>query len=301
MYKVTTSAKMPPSSGWELDNGGSLPIPSVIAKAMSPWYLGEDNQKCTKVCSDQGRICDQTALESVMSDTDATHAAYLDAFSKAWDSMEAQMGAKFPGRADHCKMGNDLPSRDWSPRIILGHTSETWPYYDCLVGTSTAPRCDAGTPGGHRRLCPCAPPAEACTASSTVTINPPETQRTYDTNHPGHTHSMLDDSGPAWIAKLDGAKTHWMKIDLGGVTCINGLITQGRASSTQWVTKYRVETSADGAVWHATDPQEFNANINTNGKVTNTFPGVKARYVKISPQNWYSLPAMRAAVIGEEV
>ncbi|CAK0838711.1 unnamed protein product, partial [Prorocentrum cordatum] len=136
-----------------MDDGGALtPAPFL---AQGRWFLGENTETCDAVCSKIGSTCDQSSLNAVMSDTATTRLAYLDAFSKAWDSMEAEMGSNFPGRADHCFMSDDLPVRNWAPRIILGHTTKSWPYYDCLVGTSSNPLCSATTPGGHRRLCPC--------------------------------------------------------------------------------------------------------------------------------------------------
>jgi len=132
--------------------GVTTPAPFL---AQGRWFLGENQQTCDVVCSNIGSTCDQSSLNAVQSDEETTRKAWLDAFSKAWDSMEAEMGSKFLGRADHCFMEDDHAGRDWSPRIALGHTGPAFQYYDCLVGTSSNPKCSANTQGGDRRLCPC--------------------------------------------------------------------------------------------------------------------------------------------------
>ena len=51
----------------------------------------------------------------------------------------------------------------------------------------------------------------------------------------------------SWSAKFNNLD-QWLQIDLGSrYTKITGLATQGRNSYSQWVTKYKVQYSDDGA------------------------------------------------------
>ena len=38
----------------------------------------------------------------------------------------------------------------------------------------------------------------------------------------------------------------WIQVDLGAITGITGIATQGRADAAQWVTRYKVSHSYDG-------------------------------------------------------
>lgn len=53
-----------------------------------------------------------------------------------------------------------------------------------------------------------------------------------------------------WFAGV--ADQHqWIKVDLGGWRLIAGVVTQGRGSRgiDQWITKYKIQHSADGSSW----------------------------------------------------
>lgn len=51
--------------------------------------------------------------------------------------------------------------------------------------------------------------------------------------------------GGAWCAKRSDRR-QWLKIDLGGLTRVSRIATQGRQNSDQWVTSYYVSYSTKG-------------------------------------------------------
>jgi len=85
-------------------------------------------------------------------------------------------------------------------------------------------------------------------------LNPPEENRQYSSvwdNGTDHAQSMLDnDSGFGW-SPLAQQVGEWMVIDLGTLTNVTGVVTQGRNNSqhNQWVTSYTVDYSLDDGTW----------------------------------------------------
>ena len=51
--------------------------------------------------------------------------------------------------------------------------------------------------------------------------------------------------GGAWCAKRSDRR-QWLKVDLGGLTRVSRIATQGRQNSDQWVTSYYVSYSTKG-------------------------------------------------------
>jgi RHS repeat-associated protein len=117
---------------------------------------------------------------------------------------------------------------------------------------------------------------------------------------------LFDQSGSAnWSAGTNNAN-QYLQIDLGVVKSVDGIATQGRFNTDQWVTSYKVAYSVDGANW--TDlAQSFTGNTDRNTVVQNLFSSpIAARFVRIKPVSWYSHISMRAEVIsipnkGEQV
>jgi len=133
-------------------------------------------------------------------------------------------------------------------------------------------------------------------------VNPPETSRSYSSTYrnakPGVNlcQSMLD-SKSAWVA---GKKTadQWMQIDLGKVTAVAGVVTQGRVGGNQFVTEFSVEISFDGVSFTGI-PNWTSGNTDGTTHVTKLFDGwlVRTRYVRLLPTAFRGHPSMRAAVI----
>ena len=72
---------------------------------------------------------------------------------------------------------------------------------------------------------------------------------TYE-NYPkgtGYGQGMLD-SPDVWCANSNDLN-QWIQMDAGQVKVINGVVTQGRQTTDQWVTSHFIETSSDGNTW----------------------------------------------------
>ena len=133
----------------------------------------------------------------------------------------------------------------------------------------------------------------------------PEAVRSYssvwvnDAIGTGHARSVLD-SDQAWSAAYAN-KNQWMTIDIGSAVELTGVTTQGRHEAYQWVTSYKVATSADGITFADVESgRVFSGNVDRSTKKTNAFsaPIVGVRYVKIMPQTWDGHISMRADIIG---
>ena len=136
-------------------------------------------------------------------------------------------------------------------------------------------------------------------------VNPVEASRTYSSvwNNEaigtGHAQSMLD-SPLGWCA-LENTIGEWMQIDLGTTMCVNGAVTQSRASPGygQRVTSYKLSYSTDGTSFTEL-PEVYAANdVEGDARKTVSFKGVQARYVRFIPQTWQSHMSMRAGVIAK--
>ena len=107
---------------------------------------------------------------------------------------------------------------------------------------------------------------------------------------------MLD-STRSWSARNNTAD-QWMKIDLGEITYVNAIITQGRQDSNQWVEKYNLEYSIDNLTY-INYPGSLTGNTDKSTKVYNYLYGdIIARWVKINIESWNAHISMRAGVEG---
>ncbi|XP_048590442.1 lactadherin-like [Nematostella vectensis] len=110
----------------------------------------------------------------------------------------------------------------------------------------------------------------------------------------------------SWAAKIN-QKGEYLQVDLGRVTWVTHVATQGRpkgSSYIQWVTEYTVEYSLTGDQWQSYPDGNgvikiFPGNSDQTTVVKNEFsPAIKARYVRIVVQAWYSYITMRAEFYG---
>jgi len=53
----------------------------------------------------------------------------------------------------------------------------------------------------------------------------------------------------AWSARSNDAN-QWIQVALGSYTKLTGIATQGRNGHSQWVTKYQLQYSDDGVIFH---------------------------------------------------
>ena len=152
-------------------------------------------------------------------------------------------------------------------------------------------------------ICGCRKPEPADPCIFTVGYLPPTSKTFYssvrnnDVKGTGYARGRLG-SKLGWVAKT--AKVgEYMQIDSGMVQSVAGVITQGRKDQNEWVTTFSVQTSKDGSKWEDVScGQEWDANSNRNSKVRTYFSApVKARYVRIYPQEWHGWMSMRMALL----
>ncbi|XP_072173786.1 lactadherin-like [Diadema setosum] len=101
----------------------------------------------------------------------------------------------------------------------------------------------------------------------------------------------------------------WLKIDLGEVFMVTGVITQGRANGDMWATSMSISTSLNDIDWiFAIDPlshqpKVYPANYDRYTHVTSMLPNpLRARYVRIHPVTFTTpSPAMRVEVLGRVI
>jgi F5/8 type C domain/Fibrinogen beta and gamma chains, C-terminal globular domain len=108
------------------------------------------------------------------------------------------------------------------------------------------------------------------------------------------------DSYQGWSAGTWNANnyTDYLQYDLQSNFWIQGIMTQGRANSAQWVTRARVEVSPDGINWVVALANNTTLNSDQNTKVTKIFPRVMfARYVRVYPQEVYGFASMRLGIL----
>ncbi|EDO38052.1 predicted protein, partial [Nematostella vectensis] len=111
----------------------------------------------------------------------------------------------------------------------------------------------------------------------------------------------------AWAA-TGGNKGEYLQVDLGRVTWVTHVATQGRpTSNSQWVTEYTVEYSLRGDQWQSYQDENgvikvFPGNSDQTTVVKNEFsPVIKARYVRIVAQAWIGNICIRAELYGYAV
>ncbi|XP_078685540.1 EGF-like repeat and discoidin I-like domain-containing protein 3 [Branchiostoma floridae x Branchiostoma belcheri] len=111
-------------------------------------------------------------------------------------------------------------------------------------------------------------------------------------------------AGGGWVAGTNDIG-QWLQVDLGELTRVKGVITQGRQRDfAQWVTSYKLHYSVDGTTWAtyaSSDGSDkvFTANTDNNTPVTNLLDNpVVARFVRFVVQSWNNHITMRAEILG---
>nr|CUU99120.1 hypothetical transcript [Hymenolepis microstoma] len=111
----------------------------------------------------------------------------------------------------------------------------------------------------------------------------------------------------AWVARNNDDK-QWIQIDLRKRTIITAVATQGRRGAREFVQDYYIlysdmDTPVQWAIVKDTlgEPQLFDGNTDDNSvKVVNFSRPIVARYVRLNPQRWQGLIALRMELIGCE-
>lgn len=100
----------------------------------------------------------------------------------------------------------------------------------------------------------------------------------------------------AWSANA-AEQGHSITLNYTIPVYITGIVTQGRQNMGQWVKTAKVEVSEDNSNWTTV---LTNATLNTDQttQVNVLFPTVQyAKYVKITPTDWYGHPSMRLGLL----
>jgi hypothetical protein len=110
-------------------------------------------------------------------------------------------------------------------------------------------------------------------------------------------YSPWIDSYQGWSAGTAFSGSDYLQYDLQSIRWVQGIITQGRANSDQWVTAAKVEVSPDYANW-VTVFSSVALNTDRNSKVINNFPKVMfARYVRVTPTGVNAHCSMRLGIL----
>ncbi|CAH3022885.1 unnamed protein product [Porites evermanni] len=111
----------------------------------------------------------------------------------------------------------------------------------------------------------------------------------------------------AWSTRYNNV-AQWLHIDLGEVSKVVAVATQGRYDANQWVKKYKISYSVYGRlllerliaiVMNCLFFQMFPGNSDRNTVVYNRlYPSFKSRFVRIYPKQWHGHISMRVELYG---
>jgi len=144
--------------------------------------------------------------------------------------------------------------------------------------------------------------------STNFNLNPPTESSSWQTNWSvssawvNETFNMAHytpwiDSSQGWSAGSQNNGTDYLQYDLKSPRWIQGIVTQGRANSAQWVTSAKVEVSTDNINW-VTAFSSVNLNTDQNTKVKTNFPKVMfGRYVRVIPIGVIGHASMRLGIL----
>ncbi|CAB4043542.1 Hypothetical predicted protein [Paramuricea clavata] len=136
-------------------------------------------------------------------------------------------------------------------------------------------------------------PDDAVTASSTISSG----------YKPSYARLTRVGSSCSWAPPAAGRIGSWLQVDLGKVTTVTGIATQGSCDSKEWVKSYSVSYSNEHNSWtpyeESGNVKVFQANTDASSIVTHSFKSpIRARYIRVLPQSWNSYPTMRLELYG---
>ncbi|XP_028413903.1 lactadherin-like [Dendronephthya gigantea] len=217
----------------------------------------------------------------------------------SWKCLEEKMCLGFNYRskstndAVNCQISNRTKSRDTS------QNGDWWFYQDLetLVKSSndksplSQVQCTDPEPLGMQsgKI-----PDSAITASSS-----------YNENYKPY-YGRLKRPGPScsWAPTTGGRVGSWFQVDLGKMTTVTGLATQGQSCGySEWATTYSVSYSTNGNKWTLYEesgvPKIFQGNKDKHSIVNNTFKiDIRSRFIRVLPKSWSKYPATRLELYG---
>ena len=110
----------------------------------------------------------------------------------------------------------------------------------------------------------------------------------------------LDTEG-AWCPAIADGK-QWIRIDLGQAQSVNGILTQGHALTSEWVTAFDLSYSLDSIIWNSAWTY-VDVNSDSFTKVVTMIDGgpVFARYIQLLPTAFNTWPSLRWSVLLQKV
>ncbi|XP_071959840.1 lactadherin-like [Antedon mediterranea] len=104
-----------------------------------------------------------------------------------------------------------------------------------------------------------------------------------------------------WASATGNPKNHWIQVDLGNITKVTKVATQGNTNK-KYVEEYRVKYSTNGTTfWEITAEEggRFPGNFDKYSVVINSFNSpVNARYIRIYPYKARGWPSLRMELYG---
>ncbi|XP_035669160.1 chitin synthase chs-2-like [Branchiostoma floridae] len=134
--------------------------------------------------------------------------------------------------------------------------------------------------------------------------NPVLGQDSFNGPHRARLHMKRDaNGGGGWTAE-EFNDYQYLQIDLGEEMVFTGVITQGKAGTNEWVTKYRLLYIDDGEQWqyyrdNSGQPVEFAGNRDADTPVRQLLDKpITTRFVRFNPVQWANRISMRVEVLG---
>ncbi|CAL9682123.1 unnamed protein product [Knipowitschia caucasica] len=93
----------------------------------------------------------------------------------------------------------------------------------------------------------------------------------------------------------------WIQVDLGHTNKVTGIVVQGCPQNDHWITKFKVQHSADGVTWkdYTADGEHFPGSTDRNTPETQLLGSpVSAQYIRIWPLEYRGQAGLRFDVLG---
>ncbi|XP_046438761.1 venom prothrombin activator pseutarin-C non-catalytic subunit-like isoform X1 [Daphnia pulex] len=117
-------------------------------------------------------------------------------------------------------------------------------------------------------------------------------------------YARLYQSGnKAWCAKHRSVG-EWILVDLGVISQVTGVMTQGREEADEWVSAYSISYSADAFKWSYVvdgygNRRVYRGNVDASSVRYNLLdPPLQTRFVRLHVIEWRGRPSLRLEIVG---